>query len=116
MLAREAGGEWDPASLWTPRWSPVGHSVMSVPAVDAEELVLPTLQGRGERVGVCLCVCAQGVLFNVYISTIYTLWSWGPYISSIPCLGQQGGAGGLRILQGTLGGWLRARVQQGERS
>ena len=37
----------------------------------------PTPQGRGDRVRVCTCVCARGVLFNVYISTIYTLKELG---------------------------------------
>lgn len=58
---------------------------VSVLAMGAEEHVLSYPVGmRG--ICVCTCVCARGVLFNVYISTIYTSRSWGPYIYSIPCL------------------------------
>lgn len=87
VLAGEAGAEWDPASPWATRLVTCEVTLLSVQAVDAEP-VLPTLQGRGECVCVSVCLCTR-VLFNVYISTIYTPWSWGPYISSIPCLGQQ---------------------------
>lgn len=65
---------------------------------------------------VCTCVCARGVLFNVYISTIYTQRSWGPYIYSIPCLGSvsRKGQNDFQVGQSHLTGDSDARVQRGK--
>lgn len=83
---------------------------MSVPAVGAEEHGLSSPTGmRGTCMCVCTRVCARGVLFNVYISTIYTPRSWGPYIYSIPCLGSVSSRGQNDLAGGTEApfGWLR---------
>lgn len=86
---------------------------MSVLAMGVEEHVLSYPAGmRG--ICVCMCVCAQGVLFNVYISTIYTPRSWGPYIYSIPCLDLVSSKRGVRMVlqvgQRCLRGGSDARV------
>lgn len=83
----EQGGTQPPPG--PPRWSPV-RSLCCVCAGCGCRGACPSHPAgtRGICVCVSVCLCTR-VLFNVYISTIYTLWSWSPYISSIPCLGQQ---------------------------
>lgn len=122
MLAGEAGGEQGPASPWditmvTSR--PPARLLRRVCAGRGCRGACPFLPRRDEGnvcACVCTCVCARGVLFNVYISTIYTLRSWGPYIYSIPCLGSASSKGQNDFAGGTdtLEGGSDARVRRGE--
>lgn len=113
LVPRGAGwclqGRLDPASTWAgvgdvtvvTLWLPL-RLLRCVCAGRGYGGACPFLLCRDEgNMCACMCVCARGVLFNVYISTIYTLRSWGPYIYSIPCLGSAGSKGQNNFAGGT---------------
>lgn len=102
MLAGEAGGEQGPASprditmvtSWPPprllRCVRAGHGCGGA----------RPFQPRRDEGNVSVCLCTR-ILFNVYLSTIYTPRRWGLYICSIPCLGSASSEGLNDFASGT---------------
>lgn len=102
VLAGYAGGEQGPASPWdittVTSWPPL-RLLRRVRAGRGCGGACP-LQPRRDEGNVCVCLCTR-ILFNVYVSTIYTPRRWGLYIYSIPCLGSANSEGQNDFASGT---------------